>query len=43
MTTIDNSIPLKTANIVCIVENFDHAIQQASWNATCSNLDINIE
>jgi hypothetical protein len=42
----DNTIYLKTDDsIFCAVENFNHAVQQAVWNATPtgSNLDINIE
>jgi len=34
-TSLNNSIPLKTENdIICAVENFNHEVQQAVWNAT---------
>jgi hypothetical protein len=46
MITLENSVLLKIDNdILCAIESFNHAIQQAVWNATpmCGNLDIDIE
>jgi len=44
-TTLENSIPLKTDDITCVVEYFNHALQQAAWNATpsSSKSEIHIE
>jgi len=33
-TTLDNSILLKTDNIIRAVESFNYAVQQAAWSAT---------
>jgi len=43
-STIDTSISLKIDDdITSAVESFNYTIQEATWNATTNNLDINIE
>jgi len=45
-TSLNNSISLKTENdIICAVENFNHEVQQAAWNATpvCKSTNTNFE
>jgi len=44
--SLNNSIPLKTENdIICAVENFNHDVQQAAWNATpiCKSTNTSFE
>jgi len=43
-STIDTSISLKIDDdIASAVESFNYTIQEATWNATTNNPDINIE
>jgi len=45
-TSLNKFIPLKTENdIICAVENFNHEVQQAAWNATpiCKSSNTNFE
>jgi len=44
MTTLDNSIPLKTDDdIICTIGSFNHIVQQIAWNAiSYTNRILNI-